>query len=960
MPGMALTSERMFYEVMWRASARQLTYPVSWWVQQTLRRWIDDFDQGLFDSKEAAFASNALYRYWNMIGVKDHVQESLVGQVGEIEPVYEAYAVFGFVFEPAGRRLHLPHLAEPDRPLPAVTQRIDSDYLPVVLSTYRTDTGIVLDQKAVSTTVGIRQRDVVLDRLSVIADGGPRRGWLCLAVLPSGPSSFQRHDRAGRYLPDRQISFLRYNQAENRVEVNTGWGPIFDTVPASFGGYGNPGSSSDPDSYLTNNPFQDLVTTGALNGADTATDMVASLCTGVFAWPFDLAPAATFQVDVRLPVDDYRGGQDLAEIRAPSANTLEAANRAFWTGKLDGEGLQLRLPPLVAHLFNLFRLCRANLLILADSGAIHPGPTIYDSFWVRNSSVEGIACALAGDTGLAATQFGAVGGGEGDQVHAVGFMPDVAPGAVGGVLDDPDQQQGEPAQLDVGADPVLPVVEHRPERERALHVLPPALDGDELLVRGGQILWRERLVVGAQQPLAVQAGLPADRGLVDPQQPGLGAAQPRLAAQGPHQLVPLALRPGIRALDQVLQVGGQPLADQPVPLGLLGVVADGEPLGSFAGILAGHPDLLDPQVPGDLVVAALPGQRRGSLAVRVAELPGVDVVPAAPAQVGAVRGGGEPAVGDPHQAARVPRAQVILDRADDLLVLLVAGEGPAAHRDAVPGDCHRDHHLGQVIPVILGVPEPPGALLLGQLVLVLVLAVLARAVFAGDVGEPGGHLHLPVGGGGVDEDDVDVEVQQVRHRPEDPGGDLLQRREQEVHRPVGLVIAEAWAALDEHPLGHPSRGRELRRRLQRPLRGQREDHPLGRRPVQPPAFGRPADRGPDLQQLPGPAQHPRPAHPPRVQDLDLAGRGRGCCLAGLQEPGDRPDQPGQRGPVHEVRAAEVVDHLRDRTAGHRVPLVVRQLQGRHHGAVHVPPPRLPQVHAYRLMPASLLDSATRR
>jgi len=67
---------------------------------------------------------------------------------------------------------------------------------------------------------------------------------------------------------------------------------------------------------------------------------------------------------------------------------------------------------------------------------------------------------------LAAGERGSLGdlavvGGEGDQVHAVEFMPGVAPGVAGGVLDDPDQQQGEPAQLDVGTDPVLPVVEHR-------------------------------------------------------------------------------------------------------------------------------------------------------------------------------------------------------------------------------------------------------------------------------------------------------------------------------------------------------------------------------------------------------------------------------------------------------------------------------------------------------------------
>jgi hypothetical protein len=85
---------------------------------------------------------------------------------------------------------------------------------------------------------------------------------------------------------------------------------------------------------------------------------------------------------------------------------LEAANLAFWQRKLNGSGLQVSLPPVVTHLFDLYRSCRADLLILADNGAIHPGPTIYDSFWVRDSSVEGIACALASDSGLAGTQFG--------------------------------------------------------------------------------------------------------------------------------------------------------------------------------------------------------------------------------------------------------------------------------------------------------------------------------------------------------------------------------------------------------------------------------------------------------------------------------------------------------------------------------------------------------------------------
>ncbi|HWM56759.1 MAG TPA: hypothetical protein VNO83_02905 [Pseudonocardia sp.] len=394
--------EEMFYEVMWRAWATGAVYPMPWWATQALRAWSDDFDSGLFGSKQAAFAANALYRYWNMIGVKDAGLESLVGQAGEIAPVYEAYAVSGFLFEPSGRRVHLPQRPSPTHVL---SQRMQGGYLPVVETTYRAGNA-VLEQKALATTVGIRQRSIVLHRLRVRADGGPAQGWLCLALLPWGPSSFQRHDRAGRYVPDRQLTFVRYLMGEARVQVNSGWGPVFDTPPVHVGVYGNPASSPDPQRYLQDNPWASLLSGGALNGLDTATDGVARMCTAAFGWPYDLADGESLEIDVRLPVDDYRGGNDLAELRTPTADQLEAANLTFWTQKLDADGLQLTLPPPVAHLADLFRLCRATVLMLADNGVIHPGPTIYDSFWVRDSSVEGIAAALAGDTGLAEFQFG--------------------------------------------------------------------------------------------------------------------------------------------------------------------------------------------------------------------------------------------------------------------------------------------------------------------------------------------------------------------------------------------------------------------------------------------------------------------------------------------------------------------------------------------------------------------------
>ena len=68
------------------------------------------------------------------------------------------------------------------------------------------------------------------------------------------------------------------------------------------------------------------------------------------------------------------------------------------------------------------------------------------------------------------------------------------------------------------------------------------------------------------------------------------------------------------------ELGEQPGADGGVALGCVGVVADHEPL------VVADPDFLDPQVPGDFLVAALPGQRGPDLGGAGAELLPDDVV----------------------------------------------------------------------------------------------------------------------------------------------------------------------------------------------------------------------------------------------------------------------------------------------------------------------------------------------
>jgi hypothetical protein len=404
---MFVQQEWIFYETMWRNQAQGRPIPMPWWIQQYFRNWINDVDTGLFDTKEAAFCSNALYRYWNMVGVKNAHQECLIGQSGEVEPVYDEYSISFFLFEPLSRTLHVPQFPDFSRTPSPLTQSWQDHYLPVLITNYQVPNGYSVQQRVLATTVGVDQKSMVLLRLIVTAQtSGNAPIWLCLGISPSGPSGFRRHDRARSFVDPRWLQYLRYRSDQALVEVNQHIGPVFDRAPDHYGMYGN-GQAADPNLYLQFNPYQDLRQRAALNGLDLATDFFGGFCQGVLAWTVNLPNANdTFSLDVRLPVDDFQGPGDITVLRQDSADNLEQNNLRYWRNLLDGTGFQATLPAEIAHLFDMFRSCRATILILADEGAIHPGPTIYDSFWIRDSSVEGIACTLAGDSDLATRQFG--------------------------------------------------------------------------------------------------------------------------------------------------------------------------------------------------------------------------------------------------------------------------------------------------------------------------------------------------------------------------------------------------------------------------------------------------------------------------------------------------------------------------------------------------------------------------
>ncbi len=103
------------------------------------------------------------------------------------------------------------------------------------------------------------------------------------------------------------------------------------------------------------------------------------------------------------------------------------------------------------------------------------------------------------------------------------------------------------------------------------------------------------------------------------------------------------------------------VADGLVAFCLVGVAADDEPVAHHCVV---DDDFFDLEVVGDGVVAALAGQRRGGFGGAAAEFLTDDVVPAGSLQVAAVLRRGEPAIGDPHDPAQLPGAQVVFDFTD--------------------------------------------------------------------------------------------------------------------------------------------------------------------------------------------------------------------------------------------------------------------------------------------------------
>jgi hypothetical protein len=90
-----------------------------------------------------------------------------------------------------------------------------------------------------------------------------------------------------------------------------------------------------------------------------------------------------------------------------------------------------------------------------------------------------------------------------------------------------------------------------------------------------------------------------------------------------------------------------------------------------------------------------------------------------------------------------------------------------------------------------------------------------------------GFVGFEVGGGGVEEQQVDLVIEQRGDLPEHLFLQIRGDVDEPVHRPVAGVVGGLGQAVDVGAARDPAGRGQLRARRQRPVRDQREQHPLG-------------------------------------------------------------------------------------------------------------------------------------
>jgi len=318
--------------------------------------------------------------YWTVVGVDKDPIEMLFSEDGAIE-LAERYSLEPFVRldDSTGGRLftwadarNQQTLAEGDLPIPTVTWDFPADQPALHLA-------------VTALAAPVPGGSALLARYRLENRSATRRtGILNLAARPyqvNPPRQFL-NDPGG-------VSRLSHLVCEEHGLAIEGAPALFVSPSAKFGAM----------TFDEGSPFERLAL-GTLPDRSEVNDP-ESQATALFAWPFDLAPGAAFEVIAAGGSNPETRGA-AAEIAAAGPERfarLEREIAASWRKRLDRVGLDL--PPAAEPVARAIRSSLAWVLIHRDGPALQPGSRAYARSWIRDGALSGVALLRLGENDAA-------------------------------------------------------------------------------------------------------------------------------------------------------------------------------------------------------------------------------------------------------------------------------------------------------------------------------------------------------------------------------------------------------------------------------------------------------------------------------------------------------------------------------------------------------------------------------
>ncbi len=313
--------------------------------------------------------------YWTVVGVDKDPVEMLVSEDGAIE-LTERYSLEPFVRlnQPNGRLISwadariTQSLADGDLPIPTVTWEFPAEPPALRLS-------------ITALAAPVPGGSALLARYRVENRSSARRtGTLQLAARPfqvNPPQQFL-NDPGG-------VSRLSHLAGDEHGLAIEGEASLFVFPSARFGAM----------TFDEGSPFERLAA-GTLPHRTEVNDPEAQ-ATGIFAWPFDLAPGASLEV--------IAAGGSNPEVRSAASEIALAGSRRFealekeiaasWRLRLSRVGLDL--PPAAEPIARAVRSSLAWVLIHRDGPALQPGSRAYARSWIRDGALTGVALLRLGE-----------------------------------------------------------------------------------------------------------------------------------------------------------------------------------------------------------------------------------------------------------------------------------------------------------------------------------------------------------------------------------------------------------------------------------------------------------------------------------------------------------------------------------------------------------------------------------